>query len=132
MASSTDIIELSIIKQRCRFWFIFKNISLILSCKLVSFLAILFFHTNVYLLADASIFVPSINILSNSISLSSPSFFINWLNKFSMHPFNLLLLNLAIELCPGGCWPCKSHLKFISLLHAFSRARLEYIPSIYP
>ena len=68
-----------------------------LASTLLSYLLVLFFQTKLYLLAFASILVPSTNKWSNLISPISWSFFTSWTNSASAHSGKRLLLNLAIS-----------------------------------
>ena len=129
-AYSIEIFSSGTLKLKSSSEFMFNNISWVLFCNFSSNLSVAFFQTKLYLLAFASIFVPSTNKFSNSISFRFYNSIINCENKSSTHSSNFLLLNLAIVLWLGSFCPCKSQRKLISLLQAFSSFLLEYIPSI--
>lgn len=79
-----------------------------------------FFQTKVYLFAQTSNFVPSINTVSFDNSSASSNRFIIWQKRFSQASARKTVQKRAMVLWSGAFCPASSHIKLIALLQARS------------
>ena len=101
------------------------------SCNLVLYFSIAFFHTNVYLFAFASIFVPSTKYSSVLIYPFFSSTISNSTKTSSIITFILSFLNELITFLVG-LLPPANHMNFISDWTSSAICLEEYLFLIYP